>query len=281
MHKSRRSKTLPVPFGTLNQETSLSLSSRESLHVLRGRKPLLESKNPRYRVRVHSTYRFKYCMDHIIKESKLDNPYADLWLIQMENQIQRIITLLKRNQKNLLEKLADLPFDELPLSKSKRRYTATLDFGDNIYANQALEIIGWYDKVMVLLDSCMLRNCIEPDERHTILNVADREIRKLFKYSIKRKDQLTKENRIDRSTFINSESPRVIKIKEQFGRIPPSIVEGIELPLIRQNDDIVMDDDELKAQAKFYGVYSDDLDLFDHLLETIETNSVPEERHAG
>lgn len=167
-------------------------------------------------------FSFAKSVNHLIRASVDDDPYADLMLIKIENHLHKFDEVIKSTKNTIMSLQENLMEDGVDIQKmeSKRPIGLTLNFG-SLYAMQLSRLIMQFDALVRLMMPMrhfgaitesqwllMLKNLTE--HHRSMTNIAVNY--PFFKF--------------DRATARDPAHPMTIKLKKRFGELPHDILTG-------------------------------------------------------
>lgn len=199
---------------------------------------------------------FKNMTYTLWNQSKQDNPFADIYLIQTEDKIKKSLNFLdeKNNhlQQRLAQKFSDLGIQaDLSISSSPRELI--FDFGMNPYATAMLEVVAKFDRLHVIVDTCSVHRCVDKTEDQLILQQATKMIRLLFDF-VRDHTQKLKNDEAYRIT-------RTEYFERKLKTVPQDVVDKLRMPNYIQHGDVDMSEGDLAVLAGLYGL-DQELDEF-------------------
>lgn len=243
--------------GSYQRYVELTIHSKQAALLMTGKKPDPDSQYESQRQGVYSVIAFKNSLYALTRASQQDKPYADLWLLDIEQKINILLKNVKNKQQQLHQKLSRLACTVAP-SVSSQPKTFRLDLGYQPYANQALEIIQRFDALYCCADACSSFACISKKEFKIIYSAYFNLIKQLFDFAISRQALLSEIDHITRLTY-NDNSESIQNIKQELGELPNSILNKTQLPSCI--DSGTLDNDDLDVLADIYEVFQSERKL--------------------
>jgi len=158
---------------------------------------------------------------------RLDDPYADWWLLKVEESIAEIRAQFRELQQRLdaLMTLANSAL-EFSVAQSSRPQRVSLQFA-NPYAFRAAQLLGEYDQLMCTELTLHHLGLDIPKDLTEQLSGSGRWVRRVF--ALPQGYHCLDIRRVD----IRQGSPAALKAIERMGEVPQEILSGDRLPSLR------------------------------------------------
>jgi integrating conjugative element protein (TIGR03761 family) len=126
--------------GGLTSETSISLHTRQAMNVFDGRK---ETKD---KPAIYGVPRFSGSVNQIYKDAMADDPWADWWLVKIDDNIERAKMKLTEYQKEFRDLYPNSPSININTAESTKPELRPLNFPTPSYAYRMGYLVVEYDQ---------------------------------------------------------------------------------------------------------------------------------------
>lgn len=206
--------------GALQGEVWLTIQTYQAQSLIRGRRAA-EGKPA-----IIGLVGFADRLKSLWQAVRLDDPYADWWLLKVEEGIAESRARLRWLQQRLEGLMASDGCLEFTVAQSIRPQRVSLQFA-NPYAFRAAQLLAEYDQLMCAELTFHHLGIEVPKELEDQLAGSGRWIRRVFalpqgyhSLDIRRQD-------------VVEDTPRAGTARERMGEIPPDILSGDRLPSLR------------------------------------------------
>jgi integrating conjugative element protein (TIGR03761 family) len=155
-----------------------------------------------------------------------DDPYADWWLVKVEDSIGDVRSQLHRLQEQLQAVLVNVECFEVTFAQSSRPQRVSLQFA-NPYAFRAAQMLADYDRMVCTWMTARHLGLALPTEVAEQANGSGRWLRRVF--ALPQSYQYLEISRSD----IHQGTARAEKARECMGDLPQEILDGEKLPSLR------------------------------------------------
>ena len=155
-----------------------------------------------------------------------DDPYADWWLVKVEDSIGDVRSQLHRLQEQLQAVLVNVECFEVTFAQSSRPQRVSLQFA-NPYAFRAAQMLADYDRMVCMWMTARHLGLALPTEVAEQAKVSGRWLRRTF--ALPQSYQYLEISRSD----IHQGTAREVKARECMGDLPQEILDGEKLPSLR------------------------------------------------
>ncbi|MCP3665642.1 MAG: TIGR03761 family integrating conjugative element protein [Gammaproteobacteria bacterium] len=167
------SKNETSSLGALRGQAWLTVQTRQAQQLIRGRngtpdKPM-----------IIGLVGFADRLRVIWQAARDDDPYADWWLIKVDEALDHARDVLSQHQKELDDRLAQTKAMEVAVAESLRPYRIQLQFA-NPYAYLGAQLIAEYDTLVRTVLTCRHVGQMDDGSAQTIINHCARKIRGTF-----------------------------------------------------------------------------------------------------
>ncbi|MBT7209431.1 MAG: TIGR03761 family integrating conjugative element protein [Gammaproteobacteria bacterium] len=126
--------------GGLTSETSILLHTRQAMNVFDGRK---ETEN---KPAIYGVPRFSGSVNQIYKDAMADDPWADWWLVKIDDHIERAKMKLNEYQEEFRELYPNSPSININTAESTKPESRPLNFPTPSYAYRMGYLVVEYDQ---------------------------------------------------------------------------------------------------------------------------------------
>ena len=167
-------------------------------------------------------FSFAKSVNHLIRASVDDDPYADLMLIKIENHLQKFDEVIKSTKNTIMGLQQDLIEDDVYIQKmeSKRPIGLTLNFG-SLYALQLSRLIMQFDALIRLMMPMRHFGAITEAQWLLMLKNLTEHHRSMTNIAVNYPFY-----KFDREIAKDPEHLMTIKLKKRFGELPHDILTG-------------------------------------------------------
>ena len=199
--------------GPLRGQVWLTLQTNQARRLIRGRNGT-KGRSP-----IIGLGLFAERLRLIWQASRNDDPYADWWLIKVNEAIEDRQALFQRLQQDLDERLTQMGSIEVAVAVSERPYRMPLQFA-NPYAYQAARLISTYDALVCAALTASHIGVLDRASRDHVIELGARKIRGLFMIP-----QGYRFLRIERSDIQkgNEKSTQAVQL---MGTVPDDVLNG-------------------------------------------------------
>ena len=224
--------------GALQGEVWLTIQTYQAQSLIRGRRA------GEGKAAIIGLIGFADRLKSLWQAIRFDDPYADWWLLKVEEGIADVRTQLRELQQRLDALMAPTNSAlEFSVAQSSRPQRVSLQFA-NPYAFRAVQLLGEYDQLMCAELTLHHLGLDMPMDLIEQVSGSGRWVRRVFalpqgyhSLDVRRQD-------------IRQGTPAAIKARERMGEIPQDILNGERLPSLRplafqhQNGDAIAGTDE-------------------------------------
>lgn len=175
---------------------------------------------------------------------RFDDPYADWWLLKVEEEVAAVRAQLQGLQQQMDALISEFHCGlEFTVAQSSRPQRVSLQFA-NPYAFRAAQLLGEYDQLMCADMTLHHLGLDMPMDLIEQVSGSGRWVRRVF--ALPQGYHCLDVRRHD----IRQETPAAIKARERMGEIPQDILNGERLPSLRplafqhRNDKAIVGTDE-------------------------------------
>ena len=175
---------------------------------------------------------------------RFDDPYADWWLLKVEEEVAGVRAQLQGLQQQMDALISESHCGlEFTVAQSSRPQRVSLQFA-NPYAFRAAQLLGEYDQLMCADMTLHHLGLDMPMDLIEQVSGSGRWVRRVF--ALPQGYHCLDVRRHD----IRQETPAAMKARERMGEIPQDILNGERLPSLRplafqhQNDKAIVGTDE-------------------------------------
>lgn len=152
-----------------------------------------------------------------------DDPYADWWLIQVNEAIAALATALAQQQSDLLQQLEQMTALAVSVAASQRPCRIPLRFA-NPYAYRAAQLLGEFDKLVCTAATARHVGLLDGAAFRTVQQTGAHQLRALF--VLPHRYRFLK---IDRAS-VRAQTGRSHEARQRMGELPEDILRGARLP---------------------------------------------------
>ena len=204
----------PQPtLGALRGQAWLTVQTRQAQRLIQGRNGSEE------KPAIIGLVGFADRLRLIWHAARSDDPYADWWLIKIDEAIEQARAFIRQSQSEIDEKLIQASAIEFETAGSLRPYRIPLQFA-NPYAYQGAHLIGEYDRlVCTLLSGCHV-SLLDRKSSEQFVHQGGRRIRGTFALP-----QGYRFLSIDRAS-VQRQDERARQAQSLMGDLPPAVLSG-------------------------------------------------------
>ena len=206
--------------GALRGEVWLNVQTYQAQSLIRGRRG--GEGKPAIMGLVGFAERLKVLWQAI----RSDDPFADWWLVKVEDSIGDVRSQLHRLQEQLQAVLISVECFEVTFAQSSRPQRVSLQFA-NPYAFRAAQMLADYDRMMCAWMTVRHLGMALPTEIAEQVSGSGRWLRRVF--ALPQSYQYLEISRND----IHQGTARAEKARECMGDLPQEILDGEKLPSLR------------------------------------------------
>lgn len=151
--------------------------------------------------------------------ARRDDPYADWWLIQVHEAIEREVEYVRHWQQEIHALLHRMPGMDIYVAVSTKPYRIALQFA-NPYAYQAALLLSEYDALACRVLTAHHVGLLDNEARNALIKSCARRIRAIF--TIPQRYRLLK---IDREA-VRRNRGRSSEARQHMGNVPEDILSG-------------------------------------------------------
>lgn len=212
--KTQAAERIEEP-GALEGENYLTLQTRLAQRAVNGR----PSSPDRKKEAITGLTRFANLIKQVYYCAKLDDPYADMMLIKVEELIETAESEMTEMEEKVMSLLKVRPNVSLSKSTSTKPVQVRIDFA-NPYAYRAAYLLAHFDDVGLAILTAHHVGVLPRMEKERLLNLAGRIVRRVFS-SVDdfRHAGATKED-IKKRTAVG------LKAIELYGELPEDVLNG-------------------------------------------------------
>jgi integrating conjugative element protein (TIGR03761 family) len=201
--------------GSLEGENYITLQTRHAQRVVNGR----PSDKDRKKGAITGLTRFANLIKQVYYCAKLDDPYADLALIKIEELMEQAEGEMRQMETEVMALMNVRPNVSLSKSQSTKPVKVRIDFA-NPYAYRAAYLLAHFDDVCLAILTAH-HVCVLPrQDKERLLNLAGRIVRRVYSSADEfRHTGATKED-IEKKTAIG------LKAIELYGELPVDVLNG-------------------------------------------------------
>jgi integrating conjugative element protein (TIGR03761 family) len=206
--------------GALRGEVWLNVQTYQAQSLIRGRRG--GEGKPAIMGLVGFAERLKVLWQAI----RSDDPFADWWLVKVEDSVADVRSQLHSLQEQLQATLVSVECFEVTFAQSSRPQRVSLQFA-NPYAFRAAQMLADYDRMMCTWMTARHLGMALPTEIAEKVSGSGRSLRRVF--ALPQSYQYLEISRND----IHQGTARAEKARECMGDLPQEILDGGKLPSLR------------------------------------------------
>ena len=206
--------------GALRGEVWLNVQTYQAQSLIRGRRG--GEGKPAIMGLVGFAERLKVLWQAI----RSDDPFADWWLVKVEDSVADVRSQLHRLQEQLQAVLMSVECFEVTFAQSSRPQRVSLQFA-NPYAVRAAQMLADYDRMMCTWMTARHLGLALPTEIAEQVSGSGRWLRRVF--ALPQSYQYLEISRSD----VHQGTARAEKARECMGDLPQEILDGEKLPSLR------------------------------------------------
>ncbi len=211
--------------GALRGQTWLTVQTRQAQQLIQGRNGSVN------KPMIIGLVGFADRLRIIWQAARDDDPYADWWLIKVDEAIGRAREFITHTQKELDNLLAQMPAMEVEVAQSLHPYRIRLQFA-NPYAYHGAQLIAAYDTLVRTALTCRHIGLLDNDAAADVVKLGARKIRGTFVVP-----QGYRLLGIDR-TCLQSSSGQDPRACQLMGELPADVLSGEQrAPLMPRKSD--------------------------------------------
>jgi len=199
--------------GSLRGEVWLSVQTRQAKRLIYGRPASLD------KAAIMGLVGFADRLRMIWQAVRDDDPYADWWLIKVDDALSKAREGIKAERLALEGCLKRLAALEIAVASSQKPYRMALKFA-NPYAYRGAQLIAEFDDLARTLLTCRHVGMLSTELTEQVLNQHARAIRGVF--AIPQGYRLLK---VDRPGVMRGSEP-AIEAKQRMGQVPEAVLNG-------------------------------------------------------
>ena len=161
----------PVMPGSLRSEVTLTLETRQAQRLVSGRARRAD------RPAIIGLIGFAGLVQAIWQAAKADDPYADWWLIQIDEALTAVETVLLIAQRDVDAQLQAIPALRVIAGASTQPVQTALQFSNPV-SYRAAGLVARYDRLVCGLLTAQHTGCVGAPETHRCLAAAGRQMRR-------------------------------------------------------------------------------------------------------
>ncbi len=198
--------------GALRGEVWITIQTRQAQRLVAGRKPTPDKPAIIGLTRFGSlTSLLNFC-------ARLDDPYADWWLLKVEAALDQASAQIERMHQQVEALLAEHPGMQIELAESLEPVRIPLKFG-NPYAYQGARLLTEFDGLVRALLTARHVGFLDRNSAEKQLHLSGRAIRRALTSAVGFKNQSTRRKDIEQNTA------RALTAKQRMGEVPPDILD--------------------------------------------------------
>lgn len=199
--------------GALRGQAWLTVQTRQAQQLIRGRNGTPD------KPAIIGLVGFADRLRVIWQAARDDDPYADWWLIKVNDALDQARQLIAVKQSALDDRLTEMTALEIVVAKSLRPYRVPLQFA-NPYAYRGAHLIAEYDTlVRTLLTSCHV-GLMDWDSSEKVIKLSARKVRGTFAVP-----QGFRYFAIDRES-LQQDSNKKEQARQLMGDLPDAVLNG-------------------------------------------------------
>lgn len=207
----------PSPLGALHGEVWMTLQTHQALMLVHGR-GLLPDKPA-----IIGLIGFADRLRVIWQGARSDDPYADWWLIKIDDAIQSAKDFIEAQRAAVSDQLDQLSSMDIVVASSERPTRIRLQFASP-YAYRAAGLLARYDKLVCAVVTAAHVGLLGLERRQQIQHSCARKLRSLF--MLPQTYRLLKLNR----ATVRARTGRTHEARKLMGEIPEDILNGERRP---------------------------------------------------
>lgn len=198
--------------GALRGEVWITIQTRQAQRLVTGRKPTPD------KPAIIGLTRFGSLTSLLHFCARLDDPYADWWLLKVEAALDQASAQIERMRQQVEALLAEHPGMQIELAESLEPVRIPLKFG-NPYAYQGARLLTDFDALIRALLTARHVGFLDRDRTEKQLHLSGRAIRRALACAVGFKNQSTRRKDLEQNTA------RAMKARECMGEVPPDIMD--------------------------------------------------------
>lgn len=199
--------------GVLRSETWLTLETRQAQRLITGRRA--EPTKPE----IIGLTKFSSLLRPIWSGARSDDPYADWWLIKIEEILDGAKRELERIEHGIQQRLHDVPAINVSVAHSVEPIRVPLQFS-NPYAFRGAYLIADCDRVIRAILTARHVGLIGRDESEKLIYEAGRAVRRALSSPVGYRFKGI--NRDD----LQQQTARGMEARSEMGELPEEVLEG-------------------------------------------------------
>ncbi len=207
----------PSPPGALHGETWLTLQTHQALMLVHGREALPD------KPAIVGLIGFADRLRVIWQGARSDDPYADWWLIRIDEAIRSVSDFVEAQQATVSSQLEQLSSIDVAVASSERPTRIRLQFASP-YAYQAAGLLARYDELVCAVVTAAHVGLLGLERRQQIQHSCARKLRSLFMLP-----QTYRYLKLSRAT-VRARTGRTHEARKAMGEIPEDILNGERRP---------------------------------------------------
>lgn len=207
----------PSPPGALHGEAWLTLQTHQALMLVHGRGPLPD------KPAIIGLIGFADRLRVIWQGARSDDPYADWWLIKIDEAIRSVNDFIEAQQAAVSNQLVQLSSIDIAVASSESPTRIRLQFASP-YAYQAAGLVARYDKFVCAVVTAAHVGLLGLERRQQIQHSCARKLRSLFMLP-----QTYRLLKLSRAT-VRAQNGRTHEARKLMGEIPEDILNGERRP---------------------------------------------------
>ncbi len=236
--------------GPLRNEVVMTIHTREAQKLIVGRRKRLNDPfdlDKKVVENIIGVYSFGKRMNAIWIASQYDDPYADWFLLQIEDALAEGKQVFVDKRQELTELFDAVNAIKITQASSIKPIEATISFA-NPYGYMGAYLVAEYDALVCALLTAVHIGLIDRDPKNSLTQAASKLIRRVFYLSTRW--QFTGVSR----RAVVTEEPAAVDAKAKMGDVPPEILNrslrAKHAPEIRSVLDFVLPSTTGQPQAK-------------------------------
>ena len=203
----------PSAPGTLHGEVWLTLQTHQALMLVHGREALPD------KPAIVGLIGFADRLRLIWQGAHSDDPYADWWLIRIDEAIRSVSDFVEAQQATVSSQLEQLSSMDVSVASSERPTRIRLQFASP-YAYQAASLLARYDELVCAVITAAHVGLLGFERRQQIQHSCARKLRRLFMLP-----QNYRYLKLSRAT-VRARTGRAHEARKAMGEIPEDILNG-------------------------------------------------------
>ena len=202
--------------GPLRGETWITLQTRHAQRLIAGRKPSADKNQ----AGIVGLTRFGRLTSNLYFCARLDDPFADWWLLKVETALDTSATEIQGTLNELKRRLSAKSRMRVEFAESLSPIKVPLTFA-NPFAYQGAGLLTNFDELVCAILTAKHVGFLEPDRAHSFLFHSVRAVRRAFVSACGFRNQaITRKD-------LNENSERAIKAINLLGQVPEDVLAGI------------------------------------------------------